>query len=40
MLSVNKKNDVYKVSKCKIALNRYYDNKKRVQADSITTLAI
>ena len=33
-----KKNDVYTIGKCKIALNRY-DDKKSVQADGIKTLA-
>ena len=38
MLFENKKNQVYKVNKHKIALNRD-DDKRAVQSDGITTLA-
>ena len=38
ILCENNKNNVYTVSKCKIALNRY-DDKRLAQAYDITTLA-
>ena len=38
ILCENNKNDVYTVSKCKIALNRY-DDKRLVQAYGTTMLA-